>query len=383
MIDSHREQFVEVLSRIRGRDVASVSARVETELAELAVVADVDDDQLASVWDQLLEACIESTRDRTVVAWEEAALFGERAANSGQSLSESLNLVHGLRHLAMECLREQATADDIDEIFVIAGFNGIAETMSRALLDFSAGYFNAEIANQARLRSQQDEFVWSILTGSAEEVDAFNRLGAYGLDSAADYWAFRAQVGTNEDYADFEERLGLAGQGAGRRGVSAVTGGEVCGFAIAPPVTGGSGRIGVSGPVQISSLPSAFRRATRAFNAAKIAGIAGVQSLESLGIVASIMGDRDIADVTTATYLQPLRRLGEYGDTLLETVRCFIENDCQVDVTADALALHVNSVRYRLTKVESILGVSMRETKTLVEFWWVLQLPDGLTLAKS
>lgn len=380
MIDSHREQFVEVLSRIRARGTEAVAVRVDAVLSKLAVVSGVDDDQLAAVWDRLLEACVESTRDRSVSTWEEAPLFGERAANAGQSLAESLHLVHEMRHLAMDCLRDQAAADGIDEIFVIAGFNGIAETMSRALLDFSAGYFNAEIANQARLRSQQDEFVWSILTGSAEEVDAFNRLGAYGLDSAADYWAFRAQVTTNEDYAEFEERLGLIGQGAGRRGVATVTGGELCGFAIAPPEPVGSACIGVSGPVQISSLPSAFRRATRAFNTAKVAGIAGVQSLESLGIVASIMSDRDVADVTAATYLQPLRRLGEYGDTLLETVRCYIDSDCQVDLTADILALHVNSVRYRLTKVESILGVSMRETKTLVELWWVLQLPEDLTV---
>ena len=374
------EVYAGVLYRIAEAEAESpLGGHVERVLVNLAATHSITTEQLREVWYRMLKACADDalgTSSRTV---DEAPGVGERAANAGRGLSESLQLVQELRHLAMECLREQAVAEGRDEEFVIAGFNRIAVSMNTFMLGFSSGYFRAEVANQTRLRTQQDTFVWSVLSGTTGEDDAFNRLGAYGLDGSVPYWAFRAQTDTDADIAELERFLGLAGQGPNRRGVSTMIDGDLCGFATTLPDEPGNLLIGVSGPVPFAALPAAFRRASRAFNVAKLANASGLQSLESLGIVASIMTDRDVAGVLTATYLQPLRRLGEYGETLLDTIRCYIENDCQVDATARDLVLHVNSVRYRISKFEEILGVSMRETKTLAEVWWALQLPDELS----
>jgi purine catabolism regulator len=63
--------------------------------------------------------------------------------------------------------------------------------------------------------------------------------------------------------------------------------------------------------------------------------------------------------------LEPLRARTELHRTLL----AWLESDLDVPATARALHLHENSLRYRLRRIESILGLSLREGRTIVDLY--------------
>lgn len=64
--------------------------------------------------------------------------------------------------------------------------------------------------------------------------------------------------------------------------------------------------------------------------------------------------------------LAPLAREdAERGNNLLETLRAYYECGTRVDWTADRLFLHRNSVRYRLDRVRSLLGMNIDEPQAI------------------
>jgi DNA-binding PucR family transcriptional regulator len=60
--------------------------------------------------------------------------------------------------------------------------------------------------------------------------------------------------------------------------------------------------------------------------------------------------------------LAPLEREDdERGNNLTATLRAYYACDARVDKTADALFLHRNSVRYRLDRVRSLMGLDINQ----------------------
>jgi purine catabolism regulator len=66
-----------------------------------------------------------------------------------------------------------------------------------------------------------------------------------------------------------------------------------------------------------------------------------------------------------AALLEPLRAHAELYRTLLT----WLESDLDVPATARALHLHENSLRYRLRRIEAILGRSLREGRSIVDLY--------------
>jgi purine catabolism regulator len=66
-----------------------------------------------------------------------------------------------------------------------------------------------------------------------------------------------------------------------------------------------------------------------------------------------------------AALLEPLRAHAELYRTLL----AWLESDLDVPATARALHLHENSLRYRLRRIEAILGRSLREGRSIVDLY--------------
>jgi purine catabolism regulator len=60
-------------------------------------------------------------------------------------------------------------------------------------------------------------------------------------------------------------------------------------------------------------------------------------------------------------FLDPLRR----QQHLIETLRTWLETDCNMAETAALLHLHRNSLRHRLDRIELLLGASLRSPRTL------------------
>jgi purine catabolism regulator len=73
--------------------------------------------------------------------------------------------------------------------------------------------------------------------------------------------------------------------------------------------------------------------------------------------------DQRAVDQKAAALLEPLREHPELYRTLL----VYVERDLDVPAAARALHLHQNSLRYRLGRIEAVLGRSLREVRTIVD----------------
>lgn len=57
------------------------------------------------------------------------------------------------------------------------------------------------------------------------------------------------------------------------------------------------------------------------------------------------------------------------GSELQETLWCYLENDCNLNNTAAALYVHINTLRYRFTKIEELTEMSLKSTVQLYDFY--------------
>ncbi|MFF8375846.1 PucR family transcriptional regulator [Streptomyces sp. NPDC015661] len=119
---------------------------------------------------------------------------------------------------------------------------------------------------------------------------------------------------------------------------------------------------GVSGPaVGPEGLNTALTQARYALAAARTAApssshVAGLGDLDGLGkLMAGI--PVDVRNVYRETVLGPLLGAGRGSSRmLLETLEVFLAHDCSWARTAEALHVHVNTVHYRVERIETITG---------------------------
>ncbi|MER5864949.1 helix-turn-helix domain-containing protein [Kitasatospora sp. NPDC002040] len=120
-------------------------------------------------------------------------------------------------------------------------------------------------------------------------------------------------------------------------------------------------RFGV-GPAA-AALPERLRGAlVQAAFALEAGGEAGVGSSAELGSLAALL--RGVpAEVTSAFQDRLLAPLAdhdrEHSVSLLDTLRCFLDHDASWSRTAEALHVHVNTVHYRIRRIEDLTGRSL------------------------
>ncbi len=69
-------------------------------------------------------------------------------------------------------------------------------------------------------------------------------------------------------------------------------------------------------------------------------------------------GDRDSFQAFKDLHLEPILRYDQSNNTtLLETVVAFVQNEGEIKATAKAMVQHDNTIRYRLSKVRSLLAI--------------------------
>ncbi|WP_411757733.1 PucR family transcriptional regulator [Streptomyces venezuelae] len=84
--------------------------------------------------------------------------------------------------------------------------------------------------------------------------------------------------------------------------------------------------------------------------------MAGVDDLDGLGKLMACI-PVDVRNVYRDTVLGPLLGAGRGpGTMLMETLEVFLAHDCSWARTAEALHVHVNTVHYRVERIETLTG---------------------------
>ena len=129
---------------------------------------------------------------------------------------------------------------------------------------------------------------------------------------------------------------------------------------------------GISDPVPVTDLGSALRQGQRALAAAGPGGVRRFGDLARDGVVGLV--DPEAARGFADSLLGPLEAR-DRGD-LVASVRAWLAHHGQWDAAATSLGVHRHTLRYRMRRVEELVGRSLDDPDLRSELWVALAVRD-------
>jgi PucR C-terminal helix-turn-helix domain len=319
---------------------------------------------------------LESIRDPERDPLDDLAFYraaGEERARMGITNDEMLHAwrigLEVTRKHAYSVAHELGIGDDV----LLAFIEAMLRHGDAAMLESASAHRQTELEMARHEEHHRANLVRGILFGTLAPAAIRVQAATYGLDAEGPYCAIRARPTAEVTVRALECHLQIADGAGPRRGLAALLDGDVAGF-VRAPVRGPTGvPIGVGPPAALDGLENSFRLATRALESATATDLTGPVAIDQLGLLPAVIADRDVGDEVLRRIIDPVLAQGKPGATLLDTVARYLENDLRLELTAEQMFLHVNTVRYRLRRFEELTGTSLRHVDDLVQVWWALR----------
>lgn len=364
-----------------GREVDTLAQRAaERMVSRLDSYRDLDADDVCPIVATNLRAALAALREEDGPEGERDERLREVGrVRAAQGISAD-DMLHAWR-IGTEELRRGARAHaqqaGLPDSIVLEFTDRALAWADHGMLESAAAHRRADLDAARHEQHQRADIVRGVLLGYTPPAEFKLHALAYGLDLGADYAPFRARAGRVVGTRALEARLGVT-EGAGRRhGMAAFVDGDLVGFSARIPAALGANLagylVGLGPSAALDSLAHPFVLATRALHAGVALGREGLLSFEVLGLRPAVLEDDDVGGPLVDAIVAPVLAQGAAGRTILATVTRFLANDRRLDVTAAELHAHVNTIRHRLQRFETLTGRSLRSTEGLVEVWWALE----------
>jgi hypothetical protein len=372
--------LLQLLAALGGEVEPMAQRAAERMVGQLDSYRDLDADDVRPIVETNLRAALAALTDADGPAAERDERHRDVGrARAAQGISAD-DMLHAWR-IGTEELRLTARAHarraGLPDSVVLEFTDRALAWADHGMLESTAAHRRAELDAARHEQHQRANTVRGILLGSTPPAEAKLHALAYGLDLGADYAPFRARVGGVVGTRALEARLGVA-EGAGQRhGLAAFVDGDLVGFSARVPAVLGADLdghlVGVGPAAALDALAHPFVLATRALHAGLALGRDGLLAFGDLGLRPAVIEDDDVGRPLVDAIVAPVLAQGAAGRTILRTVVRFLANDRRLDVTAAELHAHVNTIRHRLQRFETLTGRSLRSTEGLVEVWWALE----------
>lgn len=326
------------------------------------------------------QAAMVEGRPPTEQELEESAAVVARLARAGIAMEACIQARGVAMRRFLEDRRIRARDAGVDDATQIEFVYALWNWADAVLVRSSAAYHEVAKEMAGRHDDRRSQFLHALLEGTLERSEAQSRAAAYGLLPGRRYMAFRARAAPAVDPAQLIRSIELTGGADGGGALAAVLEGEVCGVVSNAPHLNGEAVLGLGPAVELASLDESFRLASRALDTAVAFGLRGVADVDELSLRPAILTEDHAGDTLVRRYLEPLRALGEFGETLERTVRQYLACGMRIDESARGLIVHPNTLRHRLERFQELTGADLRKTEDLVEVWWAL---ERRTIARS
>ncbi|MFH5210310.1 PucR family transcriptional regulator [Antrihabitans spumae] len=303
---------------------------------------------------------------------ETLADHGEVRGRQGLSLDEVFAGWHVASRMLLDDLVRVGREAGVGDHVLLDLSHDVLRTVDEAMLASARGHHRAEFEIARLQQNHRADLVRGILFGTLAPATIRLQIESYGLAFDRDYYAVRSRPTTTTPTRDLEQALRLAPTSGRPHGLGALVDGDLVGFVDVVPPQALSVAVGLGPAVRADRLEMSFRLATRAMTTAIAFGIDGTRDLRSLGLLPAVVTDTDVGDELVERYLTPLGG-GDGAAAIRSTVSAYLAHDMRIDRTAEVLTLHPNSVRYRLTRFETLTGANLRDTGELLEIWWALR----------
>lgn len=214
---------------------------------------------------------------------------------------------------------------------------------------------------------RQGDLMLAALRRRAGHAELRGIAARLGLDLAKPHFVVVARP-TNQRSSGVDTaslRFGYAGQALWMSDREATVG-----VVPQPPQPNGSLVVGLAGPVPLATLAEALSEAERASRAAAALAGPGVHTLDSLGLLVPLHDDPELQVRLRRRWLVPLEPGAHHH--LEETIRSWQRHGGQVELVAEDLVVHANTVRNRLARIDQHLGAAWRSPNAQAEIWAAL-----------
>jgi PucR C-terminal helix-turn-helix domain len=358
-------------------DVDRVAALAAVRMRELLPAYDkVPQEELFPIVRANTKHLLELIRDPGADRTEAEAVYQEAGEARAQQGIPGDEMLHAWR-IGLEVMRGEAHATaerlGIGKDTLLEFIEASLRWGDVGMLATASAHRDAEFEMARHEQHHRTNLVRGILLATLSPAAIRVQAAGYGLDLSGTYHAVRARPSDELSPRAIERQLGIADGVGPRRGLAALLDGDLVGFVLAPLPGSVPSTVGVGPAAPLLELANSFRLATRAFEGAAATALTGLVAMEQLGLWPAVIADRDVGDELARRIIDPVLAQGTTGEAILETVMRYLQNDLRLEVTAQEMYLHVNTVRYRLRRFEELVGMALRHLDDLVQIWWAIQ----------
>lgn len=214
--------------------------------------------------------------------------------------------------------------------------------------------------------SRRAELLTALLAGSIGPGDLGAALAALGLDPGEDLHVVRARPAAGAPLHRLRRSLLAGGPGE-----LTVDGDDLVGVLARRPEPVAGAVVAVAGPAAPAALAEPAQEAWSTLATALAVGAEGVVGAGDLGLLPAVVGEDRVGGGAVARCFGAFD--GEARETMERTLAVLVEHDLHVDQAAAALAVHPNTLRYRLRRFTDTTGLDLGRVSDLVVVWWALQ----------
>lgn len=370
-------EITPLLERLAARDDEVASAAIADLRRVLPSYRDVSDGDLAASALRNSGTVRQTLSSRRLPGerelWDAAVAASERAYQ-GVPVQDVLTAYRISLHHLREFLAEAATRADCSPAVTVEMIQLLWALADSVGLRLAILHRDAELEIARHDERQRAEFLRGLVFGSVGPAE-IRRLGpAYGIPPDLRYVALRGRPRPGTSAGDLVAAIAASARSGGQHAFVDVLEGDVVGVAQRIPEIGRCpATVGVGPAVDLAAVEPSFATASRVLEVAERFGRPGVFSLEDLSLRVAVAAEDELGDVLVRRYLAPLDVLGPRAAAVRETVDGYIEEGLNVKATAQALDVHQNTVRYRLSRFEELTGAHLEHPQTAFEVWWALQ----------
>jgi len=367
---THAPALVRLVARLRSDEellrAAAEAARAHGRADKALPEAEVRRHIIAML--DAVVALVSGDADEIASAAAAADQLAVDRAHQGISLPVLMEGVQSARAVLLQMLisigREFMSAEDT--LAVLAQLDARVGELQMAML---TAYRSAEQDLARTARTARIEALRELINGGP-----VTWAGEAGLDAERPYRCLVADVSTPRDSRRVDALMDTAD------GVSGIVNGYLCRVTSQlPPAHRLSDTLVVcSPPVVPAQLPQAYQWCREALAVYHGSGTKGLRPVSAAAVDIALASHEALGRMLAEELLAPLDPRDEFHRLLADTARAYLAHGSKADVTAAALHVHPNTVKYRIRRLGELTGGmdAVREPDealTLsVRWWWAL-----------
>lgn len=346
--------------------------------AELDAYATITPESLASAVGRNLRTALTALRDGRVphpTRLDGAAQTARERYDSGVPVEE---IVRGFRisiSLIHERFVDLAVSLGLPVDTIVTGSRimwGVGDAFTTRII---TEYHALEVDAALRDAQHRAALVRALLAGEVPH-DA----GLVAITPQGSYAAVRCDVPAGRDTEPLRARLEATGSLPATPALVVLDGTTCLGVVATRPVDLDV-PVGLGPFVRPGELPRSDHIARQALRLAQRLGRRGVASIDELGWRMAAASRPDVWQWYADRFLTPVLAQGPFGDEVLAAVRAWLASGQSILGAAQALTVHVNTVRYRLRRFEDLTNADLTDPDDVLGVTWAVDLGDPTTFA--